>query len=430
MKRKIESRLLEWKNNSTDRMPLILNGARQVGKTYILREFGERYYKNVVYVNLETNTVVASYFNEDIAPEKIIQFLEATVNMEIVPGETLVILDEIQTCERALTALKYFCEEAPAYHITAAGSLLGVAVNREKYSFPVGKVNTLTMYPLDFEEFLWAMEENLLCNEIKDCYRQMNPMVEGLHQKAIEQYRMYLIIGGMPAAIKGFLKNKKLLDVPNVQSEILNNYSADMAKYATNADSVKIRACFNSIPAQLAKENRKFQYKVVKKGGTSSIFGVSIEWLFLAGIVLKCQKVEHGYEPIATYADLSAFKLYMGDVGLLVMKSGLSHQTVLSGADNTFMGAVTENYVAQQLVAKNENLHYWESDYLAELDFVIQRSDGVYAIEVKKGEHIKSKSLTIFRNKYNPEAAIRFSLKNFGETDQVKSIPLYAVFCL
>ena len=429
MKRKIESKLLEWKNNTSDRMPLILNGARQVGKTYILREFGERYYKNVVYVNLETNTAVASYFNKDIAPEKIIRFLEATVNMEIVPGETLVILDEIQTCERALTALKYFCEEAPAYHITAAGSLLGIAVNREKYSFPVGKVNTLTLYPLDFEEFLWAMEENLLCNEIKDCYREMNPMVEGLHQKAIEHYRMYLIIGGMPAAIKGFLKNKKLLDVPNVQNEILNNYSADMAKYATNTDSVKIRACFNSIPAQLAKENRKFQYKVVKKGGTSSIFGVSIEWLSLAGIVLKCQKIEHGYEPIAAYADLSAFKLYMGDVGLLVMKAGLSHQTVLSGADNTFMGAVTENYVAQQLVAKNENLYYWESDYLAELDFVIQRSDGVYAIEVKKGEHIKSKSLNIFRNKYKPEATIRFSLKNFGETDQVKSIPLYAVFC-
>lgn len=429
MKRKIESKLIEWKNKS-DRMPLIINGARQVGKTYILREFGERYYKNVVYVNLETNVAVSSYFDENITPEKIIRYLEATVNEKIIPGQTLIILDEIQSCERALTSLKYFCEEAPEYYIAAAGSLLGVAINRQNYSFPVGKVETITLYPLGFEEFLWAMGQELLCNEIKECYTNMQPMVEGLHQKAIEYYRMYLIIGGMPAPINAFIKSNKLLDVPNVQSEILDNYIADMAKYASNSDSVKIRACYNSIPAQLAKENKKFQYKVVQKGGTASIFGVSIEWLSLAGVVLKCQKTEHGFDPIAVYADLSAFKLYMSDTGLLVMKSGLSHQTILSGGDNTFMGAVTENYVAQQLIAKGYNLYYWESDYSAELDFVIQKNNTISAIEVKKGDHTKSKSLNVFTEKYKPTKSIRFSLKNFGETDKVKSIPLYAIFCM
>lgn len=234
----------------------------------------------------------------------------------------------------------------------------------------------------------------------------------------------------MPAPINAFMKNKKLIDVPNVQREILDNYIADMTKYASNTDSVKIRGCYNSIPAQLAKENKKFQYKVVQKGGTSSIFGVSIEWLTLAGVVLKCQKTEQGFDPIAVYSDLSAFKLYMADVGLLVMKSGLSHQTILSGGDNTFMGAVTENYVAEQLATKDDNLYYWESDYSAELDFVIQRNNTIYAIEVKRGDHTKSKSLNVFTEKYKPTEAIRFSLKNFGETDKVKAIPLYAIFCL
>ncbi len=430
MKRKIEEKLIEWKSRKQDRKPLILNGARQVGKTYILRLFGEQHYKNVVYINLESNQAASSYFSENIAPEKIIRYLEATVNEEIIPEQTLIILDEIQSSERALTSLKYFCEEAPEYHIVAAGSLLGVAINRQNYSFPVGKVETLTLYPFDFEEYLWAMGETLLCDEIRNCYQTMTPLVEGLHQRAIEYYRMYLIIGGMPAVINTFLNSKKLLDVPNIQSEILNNYIADMAKYASNSDSVKIRACYNSIPAQLAKENKKFQYKVVQKGGTASIFGVSIEWLALAGIVLKSQKTEQGFDPISVYSDLSAFKLYMADVGLLAMKSGLSHQTILSGGDNTFMGAMTENYVAQQLVAKGDILYYWESDYSAELDFLMQRNNVIYAIEVKKGEHTKSKSLNLFIDRYKPTCAIRFSLKNFGETEKIKSIPLYAVFCV
>jgi predicted AAA+ superfamily ATPase len=352
-----------------------------------------------------------------------------TVGEEIIPGQTLIILDEIQSCERALTSLKYFCENAPEFHVVAAGSLLGVAINRQNYSFPVGKVETITLYPFDFEEFLLAMGEERLSAEIQHCYDLMEPMPEGLHKKAIELYRMYLIIGGMPACINVFKKNKKLLDVPNVQKEILDNYIADMAKYSSNTESVKIRACYNSIPSQLAKDNKKFQYKVVQKGGSASIFGVSIEWLTLAGVVLKCQKIEQAFEPIAVYSDLSSFKLYMGDVGLLGLKSGISHQSILSGDGNLFIGAMTENYVAQELIAKGYNLFYWSSEHTAEVDFVIQKENTIYGIEVKKGEHTKSKSLGIFSERYSSTQSIRFSSKNFGMTDKVKAIPLYAVFC-
>lgn len=429
MKRKIEEKLTAWKNKN-DRMPLILNGARQVGKTYTLRDFGEKNYKNTIYVNLELNQAVSSYFGENITPEKIIRYLEATFNEYIQPGETLIILDEIQTCERALTALKYFYEDAPQYHIVCAGSLLGVAINRHSYSFPVGKVETLTMYPLDLEEFLWANNEERLSQEIHKCYLSSEALADGLHQKALNLYRLYLITGGMPACVRGFIQPGKLLDVLNIQGEILDNYISDMAKYASNSESVKIRACYNSIPTQLAKENKKFQYKVVQNGGTASIFGVSIEWLLLSGVVLKCQKTEHGIDPISVYADLSAFKLYMGDVGLLVMKSGLSHQTILSDADNIFMGAVAENYVAQQLAANGHNLFYWESKHTAEIDFVLQFKGDIIAIEVKKGVNTKSKSLGLFIEKYNPTHAIRISAKNFGKTDKIMSLPLYAVWCL
>ena len=423
MKRKIEEQLLAWKNKTAGRLPLIVNGARQVGKTYILRKFGEEQFKNVVYINLETNLTIASYFNDNIAPERLLRYLEASTGERIIPGETLIIFDEIQSCERALTALKYFCEETPEFHIAAAGSLLGVAINRQQYSFPVGKVETITLYPLDFEEYLWARGKEFLCGEIRTAYETMEPLPDALHQEAIELYREYLIIGGMPACINAFLKSGSFLDVPLVQSEILDNYIADMAKYASNTDSVKIRACYNSIPAQLAKDNKKFQYKVVQKGGSATLFGASIEWLNLAGVVLKCQRINQAFEPIAVYADLSAFKLYMGDVGLLTMKSGLSQQTVLSGEGNTFMGAVTENYVAQQLAAKSYDLYYWESSSTAELDFVLQKGNQIIGIEVKKGEHVRSRSLGVFADSYKPAYSIRLSLKNFGEKDGLKSVP-------
>ena len=448
MKRKVEAQLIAWKNKSSERHPLLVNGARQVGKTYILRKFGEEQFKNVVYVNLETNLTIASYFNDNIAPERLLRYLEASTGERIIAGETLIFFDEIQSCERALTSLKYFCEETPEFHIAAAGSLLGVAINRQHYSFPVGKVETITMYPLDFEEYLWARGKEFLASEIRSAFETMTALPDALHTEATELYREYLLIGGMPASINAFLRSGSFLDVSLVQNEILDNYIADMAKYATNTDSVKIRACYNSIPAQLAKDNRKFQYKVVQKGGIGFLLQAAVtelpfltgvfstgrlsvgEWLYLAGVVLKCQRISQAFEPISVYADLSAFKLYMGDVGLLTAKSGLSQQTVLSGEGNTFMGAVTENYVAQQLAANGHDLYYWESNNTAELDFVLQRGNQVMAIEVKKGEHVRSRSLNLFIGTYHPSCAIRLSLKNFGEKDGLKSVPLYAAFCI
>ena len=430
VERKIEQQLIQWKNKTHDRKPLLLNGARQVGKTYILREFGSKEFKNVVYINLETSLSVASYFDDAIAPERLLRYLEASANEKIIPGETLIILDEIQSCERALTALKYFCEETPEYHIAAAGSLLGVAIHRQHYSFPVGKVETLTLHPLDFEEYLWARDKRLLAQEIRQAYQTNSPLPEALHQEATELYREYLLIGGMPACINAFLETGSFLDVSLVQREILDNYIADMAKYASNADSVRIRACYNSIPAQLAKENKKFQYKVVQKGGSAALFGTSLDWLEQAGIVLKCQRIQQAVEPIAVYADLSAFKIYMGDVGLLAMKSGISAQTILSGEGNLFMGAMTENYIAQQLAANGYDLFYWESSSTAEIDFVLQKGKEIIGVEVKKGEHVRSRSLSVFISNYHPACSIRFSLKNFGEKDNLKSVPLYAAFCL
>lgn len=430
MKRKITGQLIEWKNSSA-RKPLILNGARQVGKTFILREFGRENYKNTVYVNLESNGTVASMFNDDISPSKLIKYLEVETGERILPNETLIILDEIQSCERAVTSLKYFCEEAPDYHIAAAGSLLGVAINRNQTSFPVGKVNVLRLYPLDFEEFLTAMGNDLLIYEITECYTQMSPMNEGLHQKALDLYHDYLIIGGMPEAVKAFIETNSYIDASLVQSSIIDSYTADMAKYASNSEAVKIRACYNSIPAQLAKDNKKFQYKVVQKGGSSSIFGASLEWLKQAGVILECQRVDQGTMPLPVYADQTSFKIYMSDVGLLVNKSQMSVNTIITGESNIFMGAVTENYIAQQLAAKNYPLYYWTvANSQAELDFVLQKNDKIYAIEVKKGEHVRSRSLSVFKQKYSPDYAIRFSQKNFGKTEDIISIPLYAAFLL
>jgi len=432
MKRKITEKLIQWKSKSFGRMPLLIYGARQVGKTYIVQEFGRMNYKNVAYFNLETNQTVSSYFDENIEPDRIIQFLETESNEQIVPEDTLIIFDEVQSNERALTSLKYFNEKRPEYHIICAGSLLGVAINREQYSFPVGNVDSITMFSMDFEEFLHALSEERLCEEIKKSYEGNEALPRALHEKALDLYKLYLIIGGMPRAVMEYIETKSLLNVPDVQNKIINDYIADMAKYATNTESVKIRSAYNSIPVQLAKENKKFQYKLAQKGGTAAIFGVAIEWLNFAGVVLKCERLEHGLMPISVYRDLSSYKLYLSDVGLLTVKSGISQQTILSAGeiDNTFMGAITENYVAQALANNKYDLYYWKSEGIAELDFVLQKGNEIIAIEVKTGRRIKSKSLNMFITKYKPSFSIRISSKNFGFENGIKSVPLYAVFCI
>ena len=431
MKRKVSSSLLEWKNNPK-RKPLIINGARQVGKTYTVEEFGKENYQNVLYLNMEIENALVKFLETELSPKKIIQYLEATKGIAIEEGKTLIFFDEIQACERALTSLKYFCEQAPELHVIAAGSLLGVAINRQKYSFPVGKVNEINMYPLDFEEFLWAMNRDKLAEEIKAHYTSNEAMPEALHRVALELYQQYFIIGGMPAAVTTFIETESYVKVQPVQNEILNEYIADMSKYADPATSVKIRACYNSIPAQLAKENAKFQYKVVQRGGTATIFGEALDWLIFAGIVLKCQRLEHGYMPINAYSDLINFKLYMADIGMLTLHSKISLQTILSPveADNTFLGAMAENYVAQVFATKGYGLFYWHSDGKAEVDFILQKEDTIIPVEVKKGLRNRSRSLGVFAEKYKSPYSVRISKKNFGFENNIKSVPLYAAFCI
>jgi len=431
MKRKVFNQLVAWKNKK-ERMPLIVNGARQIGKTYSISEFGEKEFANTVYINLETNPDIRQIFEGDISPVRLIRLLESSTSQRIIAGETLFFLDEIQASERALTSLKYFCEQAPQYHVIAAGSLLGVAVNREKYSFPVGKIDEISMFPFDFEEFLWAMDKEILADEIKTHFAELQPMPEILHKQALELYNYYCIIGGMPAVIKNFRETQSFLTIKDVQGRILNEYIADMSKYAQPTTTARIYGCYKSIPTQLAKENKKFQYKVVQRGGTATLFGEAIEWLLLAGIVLKSQRLEHGFMPIKAYQNLSDFKLYMGDTGMLTMHSGLPAQMLLSsiGTDNTFMGGIAENFVSQQFTAKQIPLFYWKSEDTAEVDFVLQIGIDVIPVEVKKGVRTRSTSLAMFAKKYKSPYAIRISQKHFGFENNIKSIPFYALFCL
>ncbi|MEA1975625.1 MAG: AAA family ATPase [Bacillota bacterium] len=431
MLRKITNEIVKWKE-SIDRMPLLIHGARQVGKTYIIKKFGKNNYENVIYVNLELEKEIIKDFEESIKPEFIINRLELYFGEHIKKEKTLIFIDEIQVSERALTSLKYFCEEAPEYNIIVAGSLLGIVINRKKYSFPVGKVKLLDMYPMDFEEFLWALGRENLSKEIRKCYFKNKNIGESLHALSLELYRTYLIVGGMPNSINKYLLNKKILDSSGIKNDILNNYIADMSKYTSNSEAIKVKNSYNSIPVQLAKDNKKFQYKVVQKGGTSTIFGVALEWLESAGIILRCNRIDHGYLPIDAYRDLSSFKIYMSDIGLLTTRANIPLHSIMS--DNniqfSFMGAIAENYVAQALKTNGFELFYWTSKNTAEVDFIIQLDGNVVPVEVKAGFNTRSRSLNIYKKKYNPKYSIRISAKEFGFENDIKSVPLYAVFCI
>ncbi len=431
MEREVTKKLIRWKEKGASRLPLIIYGARQVGKTYIIKDFGATNYKNVVCVNFERMPIVTAFFDGDISPNRIIPLLESYFSERIVPEQTLILFDEIQVCERALTALKYFAEEAPEYNVIAAGSLLGVAINRGAFSFPVGKVEIINMYPLSFEEFLNGIGKKYYIKEIRDHFINNYPMPKAMHNELIEIFRKYLCVGGMPAVINEYLRSNDLEKVAEVQNYIINSYIADMAKYSANNDSVKIRATYDSIPAQLYKENKKFQYKVIKKGANANLFGGSIDWLVEAGVVLRCKKVESGKEPLSVFVDLSAFKIYLSDVGLLTAKVNLEHRKIITYDINSVLkGGFIENYVAQTLVANQNSIFYWESKSKAEVDFVIEKNGCVIPIEVKANLSNKSKSLIVFNNRYNPKYMIRISGRNFGFASKIKAVPLYAAFCI
>lgn len=432
MKRVIIEELAEWKSKTEDRMPLVLYGARQVGKTYVLQEFGRDFFKNSIYVNFERMPIVAGYFEGDLKPDRLIRLLEEHFGAKIVPEETLLIFDEVQACERALTSLKYFCEEAPEYHVVAAGSLLGVAIHRERYSFPVGKVYVKTMYPMRFDEFLWAMGQEGLERLIREHFADMTPMPEAIHSELRLWWLRYLYVGGMPAAVRKYLDDRALVNVPEVQSLIINAYTADMSKYASGSESTKIRGAYLSLPAQLAKENRKFQYKLIRRGATAGLFGDSIAWLHMAGVVIQSDLVTEGELPLGAFRDVSAFKLYLSDVGLLCARANLVPENVLRDElSGVYKGALAENYVAQTLKAAGYELFYWTSDSpVAEVDFVIQKKGRVIPVEVKYDTNVRARSLKEFCGRYQPEYAIRISGKNFGEEDGIKAVPLYAAYCI
>ncbi|MCD8119951.1 MAG: ATP-binding protein [Lachnospiraceae bacterium] len=433
MKRFITNDLLEWKNMMSGRLPLLLYGARQVGKTYALQNFGREHYKNTVYVNFERMTVIRDFFQGSLEPERILKFLSEYFAEEIHPADTLIIFDEIQACERALTSLKYFAEEAPQYHVAAAGSLLGVAINRENYSFPVGKVIMKTMYPLRFDEFLSATGNEHLVSLIREHFEQMCEMPEQTHNELLLWLRRYLFIGGMPAVVKKYTEEDSLVNLPDMQNMILSAYTADMAKYSSADECTKIRNAFRSMPAQLAKENRKFQYKLIRRGATAGLFGDSISWLVMSGVVLECDRVTRGDVPLAVSRDLTSFKLYMSDVGLLSAASGIMPENVLrQDLSDVFKGALAENYVAQTLASCGHRLFYWTSDSpTAEVDFLIQKEGLAIPVEVKYDTNVHVKSLRHFRNMYHPAKVLRISARNFGmDEDGLYAVPLYAAFCL
>ena len=431
MYRKIADFLRSWKD-SAHRKPLILQGARQVGKTYSILEFGRINYENVAYFNFETNPKLNETFDENISPDYLLPILSHISGQTIIKEKTLIVFDEVQLCERALTSLKYFCESAPEYHIIVAGSLLGVAVNRAKYSFPVGKVDIKTLYPMDMEEFMIAFGEAGLVEQIRQCFESDTPLPSALHDAAMRLYRQYLVVGGMPECVMQFVETRDHILVRHTQDTILTSYLNDMSKYNSLNEIKKTRLAYDNITVQLSKKNTRFQYKLLKKGGRASEFENAIEWLCLSGIVSQVYKAEQIKKPLENYRDIDAFKIYVSDLGLLCAKKDLAANDILYMVDelNDFKGGMAENYVNVQLTANGYCTYYWESERGAEIDFVIQRNGQLIPIEVKSADNTKAKSLRVYMDTYKPAYAIKLSAKNFAYEDGKKNVPLYAAFCI
>lgn len=431
MYRKIMEYLEKWKA-SEHRKPLILQGARQVGKTYSILEFGRTHYENVAYFNFETNPKLNDTFAENISPNYLVPILSHIAGQTIVSEKTLIVFDEVQLCERALTSLKYFCEDAPEYHIIVAGSLLGVAVNRAKFSFPVGKVDMKTMYPLDMEEFMLACGEHDLVERIRNCFDTDTPMPAALHDAAMQRYRQYLVVGGMPECVSQFVETQDYILVRHTQDTILASYLNDMSKYNNLNEIKKTRLCYDNITVQLSKKNTRFQYKLIKKGGRAAEFENAIEWLTLSGIVSQVYRLDKVKKPLENYRDIDAFKIYVSDLGLLCAKKDLAANDVLYMVEeiNDFKGGMAENYANVQLGINGYRTYYWESERGAEVDFVIQREGHIIPVEVKSADNTRAKSLKVYMETYQPAYAIKLTAKNFGFEDGKKSVPLYAAFCI
>jgi predicted AAA+ superfamily ATPase len=426
MERRVMRDLIRWKGQK-NRKPLIIQGARQVGKTWLMKAFGRSQYRQVAYINFESSTRLQSVFVPDFDLTRIVTVFEIETGLRIDAAETLLILDEIQEAEKGLSALKYFQENAPDYHVVAAGSLLGISL--QQHSFPVGKVDFLQLHPLSFEEFLVnAGEEQLVSALLGKEWSVLEPF----HEKLVQYLRVYYYVGGMPEAVKTYLETTHFQQVRSVQQNILLGYENDFARYAPIEIVPRIRLVWQSVLGQLAKENRKFIYGQLKKGARAREFETAIYWLVNAGLLVKCKRVAKPTVPLRSYADTDAFKLFLVDIGLLCAMAGLSEQILLAKNQilTEFKGALTEQFVSQQLCLSYD-LYYWSADQAtAELDFLLQKDGALIPVEVKAEENLKAKSLSVFEQAHKTGQALRFSMSPFRQQDWMVNMPLYAVCSL
>jgi len=426
MERAIIDDLKKWKN-SPDRKPLILLGARQVGKTWTLLEFGRQAYKNVAYVNFDNNTRLENLFTADYDISRILRVLEMETGERILPGETLIIMDEVQEVKRGIHSLKYFCEDARQYHVAVAGSLLGIAM-RPGESFPVGKVDLMRLYPMSFEEFLLAKGKP----QFVEALRQHDwELMQMMHDSYVELLREYYFVGGMPEVVEKYIRTNSPIEVRRLQNAILEAYRKDVSKHAPKQEVERIQMVWQSIPSQLSKENKKFIFGVLKPGGRAREYEVAIQWLIDAGLVYKVSRIKKAEMPLISYEELGIFKLFFLDVGLLTAMAKLSLPDIQEGKNIlSFKGAFTENYVLSQLEIQSEEMaiyYYSRNDSQMEVDFVVQYAGRIIPIEVKAEDNLKSKSLKSFVNSHPGLRGIRFSMTPYREQDWMINVPLYAI---
>ena len=408
-------------------------GARQIGKTYIIDEFCKKEFKKYIYINLLETPEIVSIFSRDINVMEKFKRMEIFLDTKIDIENTVIFFDEVQESEDIISALKFFCESEEKFKIICAGSLLGVKINRFKKSFPVGKVRILNMASMDFEGFLMANENFMLIDEIYNSYNKMIPIDNALHNKLIELYKMYLCVGGMPEAVKDIINKKmNILEFnKNIASDIIISYLNDMNKYVvSNDESIKIEAIYKSIPTQLSNPSNKFQYSKLNKNARSRDYIEPLNWLISSSMIYKSNLIKNIQIPLKGFIDENCFKLYLSDVGILTSLLGVKYNDIILDNLEIYKGIITENYVATQFVSNKNDLYYWSSSNRAKIDFILYNDDGIIPVEVKANKNIKSKSLNMYIEKFKPKYSIRISNKNFGFENGIKSVPLYATFCI
>lgn len=436
MYRKIYKKLLSWKNTKEDNKPLMILGARQVGKTYIIENFCQKEFSNFKEINLLRDLRVLNLYKDTtLDSNEKYNFLKTIIEFDLDKPDSVLFIDEIQESQELIAELKYFCEVHNNVKIICAGSLLGVKLKRANFSFPVGKVKMLMMHPMDFEEFLIALDKPMLLNTIRECYKNNRAMNEELHNLALLYYRYYLITGGMPESVRNFVKND--CDIikydSTIKENIIDAYLKDMKKYVINLnETLKIEKVYDSIPKQISNESKKFQFSKIEKNAKTRDYELPLDWLDASNLILTSYRVSMPDKPLAAFRIDDFFKLFINDVGLLNHMLKIRYADILNDDLSLFNGAFVENYVASQFVSNEIDLYYWVSDGIAEIDFLIYNEDGIIPVEVKAANNTQSKSLKTYMDKFNPKYAIRISSKNFGYNveKRIKSIPLYAVFCI